>query len=76
MSITAPERMWPPISADFSTTVTAMSGMLLLEPDGGGEAGRTGADDDDVGGQSFAVAGFGHGFSSGAGASMAAPGRL
>ena len=50
--------------------------MLLLEPDGGGEAGGAGADDDDVGLEGFAVAGFGHGLSSGAGASLAAPARL
>ena len=51
-SITAPERMCAPTSEPFSTTTTDTSPPLfrgaLLQADGGGEAGRTRADDHHV----------------------------
>ena len=46
-SITAPERMWAPGSEPFQHD-DACVGLQLLEPDGGGEPGRAGADDDHV----------------------------
>ncbi|MNL77106.1 hypothetical protein D3C87_2032070 [compost metagenome] len=36
-------------------------GMALLEPDGGRQAGGTGADNQHIGGERFAIAGICHG---------------
>ena len=60
----APERMCPPISADFSTTVTAMSGCFCLSAMRGGETGGAGTDDQHVGGERFAITGLGQWLSS------------
>ena len=53
--ITAPERMWPPISADFSTTVTERCGAFCFSRMAAARPERAGPDDDDVGLEDFAV---------------------
>ncbi len=47
-SITAPDSAWPPMLDAFSSTHTVARGVELLQADGRGEAGGTGADDHHV----------------------------